>query len=239
MKIYLNTTAPVSATTIWPLLKGQPLPDFAQAAQGDFKGELHENQLLYTPDGQRNWLLGVGENPSPNDYLKAFRKLCFSQKSKLPTAVTIDLTGTLPALVEAVLLGTLAGGYNLKLYQTTAPEITPFYSPTGELHLTVATEERASMQQVIDKATIIWEAQRAMLDLMNAPSNYKTPQVLADWAVASGREHGYSVTVMDHDELARQGYNALLSVGQGSEKDRKSTRLNSSHSTLSRMPSSA
>ncbi|HEX9957880.1 MAG TPA: M17 family metallopeptidase, partial [Fibrella sp.] len=43
------------------------------------------------------------------------------------------------------------------------------------------------------------------------------PQVLADWAVASGREYGYSVTVLDHDELARQGYNALLSVGQGSE----------------------
>ena len=217
MIIHLNTAAPASAATIWPILKGQILPNIAQAAQGDFKGDLHETQLLYTPDGQRNWLLGLGENPTPNEYLRAFRKLCFSQKSKLPAAVAIDLTGTLPAIVEAVVLGTLAGGYNLKLYQTTASEITPFYGPAGELHLMVAAEEREAMQQVIDKATIIWEAQRAMLDLMNAPSNYKTPQVLADWAVNSGREHGYSVTVMDHDELARQGYNALLSVGQGSE----------------------
>ena len=215
MNIQLHTTLTATPATIWPLTKGQPVPDFAEAAQGDFKGDLHETALLYSPGGQKNWLLGLGEKPTSNDYLKAFRKLCFCQKNKLPAAVGIDLRGMSATVVEAVVLGTLAGGYNLKLYQTTPPENVPFYSPIGELHLTVSNTDSA--QQAVDKALIIWDAQRAMLDLMNAPSNYKTPQVLADWAVASGREHGYGVTVLDHDELARQGYNALLSVGQGSE----------------------
>lgn len=217
MHIHLHTTAPAATATIWPLVKGQPLPTIAQPAQADFKGDLHETQLLYTADGQKNWLLGLGETPTNNDYLRAVRKLTYTQKSKLPASVSIDLTGLPMPVVEAVVLGTLGGGYNLKLYQTNQPEPVPFYSQLGELHLTVSEADQSVAQQAVDRATIIWDAQRAMLDLMNAPSNYKTPQVLADWAVASGREHGYSVTVLDHDELARQGYNALLSVGQGSE----------------------
>jgi len=217
MHIHLHTTAPAAAAVIWPVLKGQPLPNVAQAAQGDFKGDLHETQLIYAADGQRNWLLGLGETPTSQDYLRAFRKLTYTQKGKLPEIVATDVSGLPTDVVEAIVLGTLAGGYNLKLYQTNTPDMAPFYSPVGEFHLTVAEADREVAQLAVDKATIIWDAQRAMLDLMNAPSNYKTPQVLADWAVASGRAYGYSVTVMDHDELARQGYNALLSVGQGSE----------------------
>lgn len=217
MLVHLHSTAPAAPATIWPLLKGQPVPDIAQATQADFKGDLHETQLLYTANGQKHWLLGLGETPTNQDFLRAFRKLMFAQKSRLPASVAINLTGQSPATIEAVVLGTLAGGYNLKLYQTSPPDTALFYSPAGELHLTVAEADRELAQQAVDRASIIWEAQRAMLDLMNAPSNYKTPQVLADWAVASGRAYGYSVTVLDHDELARQGYNALLSVGQGSE----------------------
>ncbi|MEZ0486869.1 leucyl aminopeptidase family protein [Fibrella aquatica] len=217
MHVHLHTTASASAATIWLLLKGQPLPEPIQAAQADFKGDLNETQLLYGQYGAKHWLLGLGETPTSTDFLRAVRKLTYSQKGKFPAAIAIDLTNQSAAVVEAVVLGTLAGGYNLKLYQTDKPSPVSFYSPLGELHVTVAESDREAAQQAVDKATIIWEAQQAMLDLMNAPSNYKTPQVLADWAVASGRAHGYTVSVMDHDELARQGYNALLSVGQGSE----------------------
>ena len=215
MTIHLHTTPAPAQATIWPVLKGQPLPAVAHLAQADFKGDLHETLLLYTADGHKHWLLGLGETPAPTQYLRAFRKLFFTQKTKLPSRVGVDLSGTLPGVQEAVLLGVLAGGYSLRLYQTTPPDPALFYSPVGELHLTVT--DLAATQPVVNKATIVWEAQHAMLDLMNAPANYKTPQTLADWAVASGRAYGYGVTVLDHDELARQGYNALLSVGQGSE----------------------
>ena len=56
-----------------------------------------------------------------------------------------------------------------------------------------------------------------MLDLMNAPANYKTPQTLADWTVASGRQFGYAVTVLEKAELEKQKLGALLSVSAGSE----------------------
>ncbi|RYF45451.1 MAG: leucyl aminopeptidase, partial [Cytophagaceae bacterium] len=123
MHIHLHTTAPTSTATIWPLLKGQPLPDQVQAAQGDFKGDLNETQLVYAADGQKNWLLGLGEKPSSHDYLRAIRKLTYTQKSKFPASVSIDLTGLSIEAVEAIVLGTLGGGYNLKLYHTTTLDV--------------------------------------------------------------------------------------------------------------------
>jgi leucyl aminopeptidase len=217
MTIHLHTTPIATEGTVWLLDKAHPLPDVARVVADDFKGDLHETVLLYGLHGQKHWLLGMGETPQPDTYLKAVRKLFHGQKKKLPSRVGIDLTGMPVAVVEAVALGTLAGGYDLNLYQTTKPEPPTFYGNAGTLHLAVAEADFEATQGTISRATVIWEAQRAMLDLGNAPSNYKTPQTLADWAVQSGRTHGYGVTIFDHDELARQGYNALLSVGQGSE----------------------
>lgn len=221
MQFLLHTSPTPTEATVWLLTKHQPLPEVAQAAQDDFSGDHNETLLLYGADGHKHVLLGLGENPAPDTYLKVVRKLFYNQKTKLPNRVGIDLTGALPAVIETVALGVQGGGYDLKLYQTSKPSPTGFYADTdgqpSTLHVIVAEADFEAAQRAIDRATVIWEAQRAMLDLANAPSNYKTPQTLADWAVASGRTYGYEVTIIDHDELARQGYNALLSVGQGSE----------------------
>ena len=216
MHIHFHTTPAPAETTVWPVHKGQSLPETAASVQGDFKGDLHETLLLYG-DGRKHLLLGLGEKTGLNGLLKAFRKAFYTNKAKLGSRVSVDLTGFDAAQTEAILLGIYGGGYNLKLYQTTQLETALFYTDAGELHILVAEPDLTAAQEAGRRAGIIWDAQRDMLDLMNAPSNYKTPQTLADWAVASGREHDYSVTILDHDELARQGYNALLSVGQGSE----------------------
>ncbi|MBO0933848.1 leucyl aminopeptidase family protein [Fibrella aquatilis] len=217
MTIQFHTSPYPAETTIWPVLKGQPLPDVAAPAQADFKADLAETCLLYGPDGRKHLLLGLGEKPGQQDLLKAFRKAFYTYKAKLNSQVSLSLSGFDATQAEAIMLGIYGGGYNLKLYQTTQPETALFYTDTGVLHLQHTESEQFTLQQATLQARIIWDAQRDMLDLMNAPSNYKTPQTLADWAVASGRQHDYGVTILDHDELARQGYNALLSVGQGSE----------------------
>lgn len=217
MNTQFHTSRFAAETTIWPLQKSQPLPEFAISVQPDFKGDLNETLLIYGTEGRKHLLLGLGEKTGLNGLLKAFRKAFYVNKAKFSPRVSVDLTGFDAPQTEAILLGIYGGGYNLKLYQTTQPETTLFYTDAGELHIQVADTELAAAQEAGRHANIIWDAQRAMLDLMNAPSNYKTPQTLADWAVASGRKHDYSVTILDHDELARQGYNALLSVGQGSE----------------------
>ena len=80
-------------------------------------------------------------------------------------------------------------------------------------------------------------ARRGMLDLpvVGVASSAMTNEALVARAHASVSEHGGGV-----DEPAFAALAASLRYVQGNyQQDRKSTRLNSSHSAKSRMPSSA
>ncbi|QJW90048.1 leucyl aminopeptidase [Spirosoma taeanense] len=185
--------------------------------QADFKAEPNELFSQYQPDGSRVFLLGLGKEPGSLDWLRTFRKLFFTQKTKLPLAVTIDLTGFAGAVAESVVLGVLGGGYDLRLYQTDKTDLSAFYAEEGRLTVLTTPAEQETAQAALMRGEVLAQTQRQMLDLMNAPANYKNPQTLADWALTSGQAHGYKVTVLDADALAEQGLGALLSVARGSE----------------------
>lgn len=63
-------------------------------------------------------------------------------------------------------------------------------------------------------------------DLADAPPNICTPEYLAETARKIAAEHdGLSVEVLDEDQMASLGMNALLAVGQGSENPSRLIRL--------------
>ncbi|GAB3943738.1 leucyl aminopeptidase [Spirosoma harenae] len=185
--------------------------------QRDFKAEAKEVLVLYGSEGTKAYLLGVGNDPQEIDWLRVFRKFFFDQKGKLSTQLAIDLTGVNGNGVEGVVLGVRWGGYDLHLYQTEKPEGPAIFSDAGQLTLYVQERALPAAQTALSNAEAIAQTQREMLDLMNAPANYKHPQTLANWAVSSGKQYDYSVTVLDKSELERQKLGALLSVSQGSD----------------------
>ena len=228
MLISIETQPGLSRDLIIPFVKSDALPDLlpgvgqrltlpAPVLQRDFTADANEVLPIYSPDGQRTFLLGLGTDPQAIDWLRTFRKLFFNQKSKLSNQVAIDLSAFGPTVVEAVVLGVLAGGYDLQLYKTDKTDSSAFYGDEGQLTLYVPVDQQQTAREALTRAEAIAQTQREMLDLMNAPANYKTPQTLADWAVRSGQQYGYDVTILDKTELERQGLGALLSVSQGSD----------------------
>jgi len=228
MQIVIQTESQSRECQIIPILKTERLPQRlsqlaeplglpASVLQADFRADFKESLPIYQPDGKRIYLLGLGQNPGSVDWLKAFRGFFFTQKTRLPEQVAVDLRGFSADVMESVVLGIRAGGYNLGLYQTNKTEIPVFYTDSGRLSLLVDVEREEVAQTALHKAEAIAQTQREMLDLMNAPANYKKPQTLADWAVQSGQTHQYGVTVLDKAELEQQKLGALLSVSQGSE----------------------
>ncbi|GAB3883747.1 leucyl aminopeptidase family protein [Spirosoma agri] len=228
MQIILQTQAISSPVQIIPVVKTDELAEWlreqaerlgvpASVLQTDFNADLHDVLPIYQPGGQRTYLLGLGKAPGSIEWLKAFRKLFFTQKAKFPQQVSVDLTAFSGEVVEFVVLGIRAGGYDLRLYQTDKGEAPAFYAADGQLTIRVTGESMASASRALTQADAIAQTQREMLDLMNAPANYKNPQTLADWTTQSGQKHGYSVTILDKAELERQGLGALLSVSQGSD----------------------
>jgi leucyl aminopeptidase len=229
MNITLNTQTVSVGDLIIPVVQTDTLADqlsslaaklgIAESVlQRDFKADAKETLVLYGPDGAKTYLLGLGADPQEMDWLRTFRKLFFDQKNKLPESLGIDLTAVDGALIEAIVLGVRGGGYDLKLYQTDKPDGPLFFSDAGELILYVANDQETAAQEALTCGEAIAQTQRQMLDLMNAPANYKNPETLAEWAVASGEQYDYDVTILDYAELERQGLGALLSVSQGSDE---------------------
>ncbi|MFD2935840.1 leucyl aminopeptidase family protein [Spirosoma flavum] len=228
MTITLNTQSPVIGDLVIPIVQTVTLADQLtsltqqlglsdEVLQRDFKAEAKEVLAVYGPNGQKTYLLGLGTDPQEMDWLRSFRKFFFDHKTKLPAQLGIELSAFNGAIIEGVVLGVRGGGYDLKLYQTDKADGPVFFSDAGELTLYVTAEQQTTAQEALTRAEAIAQTQRQMLDLMNAPANYKNPQTLADWTMASGSQYRYAVTVLDKAELERQKLGALLSVSQGSD----------------------
>jgi leucyl aminopeptidase len=228
MNITLQTQLSASGDRIWPIIKTDTLADRlagmasqlglpADVLHRDFTADAKETLAVYGPDGQKTYLLGLGENPQEMDWLRTFRKFFFDRKSKLPAQLNIDLSEFEGHVVAGVVLGVRWGGYDLKLYQTDKSDEPVFFSEAGELAICVTPDQQEAAENALMQAEAIAQTHRQMLDLMNAPANHKNPQTLANWAVKSGKQFNYAVTVLDKAELERQKLGALLSVSQGSD----------------------
>ena len=193
--------------------------------QADFKSELKETQTLYYQDNKtskRIALLGLGKNPGISEVLSAFRSFVHKRKSTLNGKVGINFNfGNTPSdpsdWIEAAVNGMILGSYEIGLYKTTESEQATSTKPLKSIDIFVSKELSSIAKTASDKGKSVAETQLQIFDLVNAPSNKKTPQTLADWALKSGKTNGYDVKVLGKKEIISLGLHALLAVNQGSE----------------------
>jgi leucyl aminopeptidase len=180
----------------------------------DFKADLKEFQVVYSPQNQKVILLGLGKNPNSSDIIKSFRTLFLKHKSKLPNEVTVDVQNLPETWTEYAVIGSMLGGYDLDLYKTEDKKTFQVFEKGGIINILSTVE---NTEKFITRGKAISKTQMQMFDLMNAPANKKTPQTLAKWAIDSGKKFDYSVTILEKQQLKSQKLDALLAVGQGSE----------------------
>lgn len=199
----------------------------AALLKADFKAALKEVQTLYYSRENQNrriFLLGLGEKPRNSDIINAFRSFVHKRKTNLPQEIALsflhDATPEqLATWVECAANGLLLGCYDIGRYKTNGKKDAAAVPLPERVHLAVPREQLESVRQSLDKGIATALTQLRIFDLVNAPANKKTPQTLADQALESGREFGYSVQVLDKSALEQQGFHALLAVGRGSETE--------------------
>ncbi|MCE7061323.1 M17 family metallopeptidase [Dyadobacter sp. CY343] len=185
------------------------------------QGSEPENQSMFKAEkGEMWWFssrqlwVGLGKEPKVPAMIKLFRSLFFKRKDRWPDQITLDARGKSPEWVENAVNGIMLGGYNLQLYKSEPKPLSSFFE-SGTLR--ILTEEGAAVGPAIALGQKTAVVQMRIMDLMNAPGNYKTPETLAEWAKKSGSENGYQVTVLDKSKLEKLGMHALLAVSKGSE----------------------
>lgn len=161
---------------------------------------------------QKIVILGLGEPKDASKVYQYFRSCVHQLKSK--TKLKIEIIGehlTEDQLINAV-IGLQISLVNIGTFKTNGNR---FEEP--ELNLVINKKQ----EKIVDKALGIANAQISTMHLVDTPSNIKTPNYIAEFAQASGKKHGYKVTVFGEKELTKMKMDALLAVGQGSCNETK------------------
>ncbi len=195
----------------------------AELITADFKAEQGEVHLIYK-GGSRIFLLGLGQPAAFPDVLKAFRSFSHKYRQKLPAHLGIsllhqNLSGDAATWVEAAVNGLALGAYRIGHYKK-APNghSHSLAAPDATVEILVEENQANSCEQAARQGLAIAETQMEIFRLVNAPSNKKNPEVLAQWALESGKKYGYQVrALMNREDILAEGLHALLAVNRGSE----------------------
>jgi len=152
-------------------------------------------------------ILGLGETKDANKADYYFRSIIFQQRSKTALHIEVVAEHLSDEYLNNAIIGVKKGLVNHGIFKTNGNK---YAEPT----ITIVTGKKRKV--ATDTALHIAEAQINVMHLVDHPSNIKTPTYMADFAVTSGKDHGYTVHVYDHKQLKKMKMDALLAVGQGS-----------------------
>ena len=175
-------------------------------------GEVTELPVVSTSDLansalSRVLLVGVGEGTT-TDLRRAGATLARRTTNADAVASSVSAVGdddAMAAFVEGATLGSF--GFSMR-------KDGPTERPVGRIAiaLTANDEERsARLKRSVAIAGAGWQSRL----LASVPSNIKTPEWLAEQAVAAAEAAGLKATVLDEKQLAERGFGGVVGVGQG------------------------
>jgi leucyl aminopeptidase len=119
---------------------------------------------------------------------------------------------------QAITEGAILGLYDFRRHITKSPE----HSEIAEL---IILERDASRRKKVEqgclKGKILAEATNLARDLVNEPPNYMTPSHMAGIAEQVARSQGLDLTILERNQIEKEGMGAFLGVAQGSEQPPK------------------
>jgi leucyl aminopeptidase len=172
-----------------------------------FTGDAKEKLPLFDHTGkQKIILLGLGDKSDSNRAAQILRSCLFSLRGQAKGSVDVDCYHLNSRYSQSMAAGALLSTYSVGHYKTTAK------TETYDVNIVVEKSNRQAANIGLHEGG----SQMMVMELIDQPSNIKTPSYIANTAVKSGKKWGYTVKVYDEPQLIKMGVHALLAVGQGS-----------------------
>lgn len=183
------------------------LDQFITVKEPDFNGEFSTVQMLYGAEGNRVYLLGLGEEKDQVKIDEAFRKLSFDYKKYWKAPVQVVTQDLSEAELHKAILGLEMSAYDIGTFKSEKDKVNA---------ITFDIVNSKDISPILEEAKAIGETINRIKTLVDAPANQKTPEFLGQWAEDSAKASDYKCTVLHKKELKAQGFDAVLAVGQGS-----------------------
>lgn len=183
----------------------------------NFEGSAKEILFLPKLTGQTAQiiLLGLGDTLKHEKISGIFRFL-FHQKYKdlrgKSLIWTEHLTINKNEVISEIALGVALAEYSCGLYKENRDERKLVFT---EIEVTIQSGLEDSEELVLlgEKTA---SALKNCMNLVDQPSNVKTPEYFASYVQQSAKSNGFKCSVITHDLLAESGLHALAAVGKGS-----------------------
>ncbi len=189
----------------------------------EIRGKRREVTVFHRPDGRGRWVvvgLGTHGRFSADTVRRAAAEAVRAVRGRGARTLAFRLSSFVDGPVSSAIAtralvdGGILGGYEFTRYRKTSEGgIEEVTIQLGEEH---ASEERTLTSDVTEEVkvaeNVLWTR-----DIANLPADTATPERLAEFARALGKEMALKVTVFDERELAKMHCGGLLAVGGGSD----------------------
>ena len=190
------------------------------AKSGELTGKSLEMALLHFPSGiAAERVLVVGAGKRDKFTTTELRRLAgaalryLKSRSVKRVAFLVREDDRNPASAQALTEGLLIANFESDKYKTEKKNEKEIESA---LLAGFASAPAPEIEAAIARGRTIALSQNFTRDLVNEPSNYLTPRMLAERAQAMAREAGLAVDILDEKRIAELKMGAILSVAQGS-----------------------
>ncbi|MGJ8592384.1 MAG: leucyl aminopeptidase family protein [Aquaticitalea sp.] len=173
----------------------------------NFDGSFGTYQTIYSPKGQRIYILGLGEDKDGVKLEEAFRKLCFDTKKYWNDQVQVVGDNLSATDIKKAVIGLEMGTYEIGQFKSKKEDAKK---------IIVSFSSSKKIEEALEEGKLTGETINRIKALVDAPANHKTPEFLGDWAKESSKSSNYKCTVLHAKDLKKQGFDAVIAVGQGS-----------------------
>lgn len=192
--------------------------------QGEFRGKFSEISIIHSLGKIPARIVAVAGLGKQSDFTvdririlsaelcRALRKL---NCRRIATIVHGAGSGKIEpeAASQAITEGSLLGLYRFGKHITKDEDN---HEVTELIILEKDKDKVAALERGCYKGKILSEATNLARDWVNEPANYMTPTDLAKVAQKIAKSNGLSVTIMDREQMEKEGMGLLLGVARGS-----------------------
>lgn len=198
-------------------------------ANGEIKGKLNQINIIHSLGKLPARIVavaGLGKQPEftldrirgvSAEFCRALRKLNCRRIATIVHGGGIGGIEPEPA-AQAITEGSILGLYKFRKHLTREPE-------EQDIEELLIVERDAAklpaLEQGRHKGKIIAQATNQARDWINEPANYMTPSDMARVAQELAKTYNLDLTILDRDQMEKEGMGALLGVAQGSHQPPK------------------
>lgn len=202
-------TLDTSKDFILPCRKDQleTIKQFLPLENPDFDGSFSTYLLLYGKEGNRIYLLGLGEEKHSAQIENNFHKLAFETQKHWDKSIQVYSEDLTDDETKKAVIGLEMAQYEIGEFKSKKEK---------QSKRRVSFAAFKSNKKILDEGKYTGEAINKIKALVDAPPNIKTPEYLGKWATKSAKDANYKCTVLKQKQLESKGFDAVLSVGRGS-----------------------